>query len=249
MRLVRKISYGSGLQQLILQADGPLPAIEAGQFVNVLPPCGSTLLRRPISICYADAPNGSLTMLVKALGPGSAALCDCRVGESLSVLLPLGHGFSTDLTPGSQALLIGGGVGIAPLLYLGKVLSDKGVKIDFLLGGRSAADIPMQEDYSQFGKLHLATEDGSQGIKGLVTEHPRFSEPADFVYCCGPKPMMLAVAQSVKLRGIPCEVSLENKMACGLGACLCCVENTVNGNQCTCTAGPVFNINQLSWQI
>ena len=105
------------------------------------------------------------------------------------------------------------------------------------------------DEFKEQAASFVATEDGSVGTKGFVTDHPLFAGKYDMIYCCGPKPMMLAVAKSAKAREIDCEVSLENKMACGLGACLCCVEETTEGNLCTCTHGPVFNINQLTWPI
>ncbi len=144
-------------------------------------------------------------------------------------------------------MLIGGGVGVAPLLYLGRKLKETGHCVEFLLGARSGADILEMEQFEEVGRVHISTEDGSLGEKGLVTQHSALNENIDNIYCCGPAPMMKAVAHIAKERNIECEVSLENMMACGLGACLCCVENTVKGNVCVCTEGPVFNINLLNW--
>ena len=128
-------------------------------------------------------------------------------------------------------------------------LKQKGTNPEFLLGGRSATDLPLNEEFRKYGVLHVATEDGSAGEKGLITMHSAFNNNYDLIYCCGPLPMMKAVAKSAYERGIECEVSLENRMACGLGACLCCVEDTKNGgNVCTCVKGPVFNIKDLKWQ-
>lgn len=240
--------YGAGLSLLKMKAEGPLPEILPGQFVNVLAPKrAGVLLRRPISVC--NVADGLLWLLVKDLGRGSKAISECEKGEKLSVILPLGHGFTTDIAPDARLLLVGGGVGIAPLLYLGKKLYTQGNKPEFLLGARSKTDLPLLDEFEKYGKLHIRTEDGSLGEKGLVTQHFRFVAHSDMIYCCGPMPMMRAVAASAYTRGIECEVSLENKMACGLGACLCCVEDTVSGNECTCTKGPVFNIKQLKWQI
>jgi hypothetical protein len=239
---------GSGLTLLKLALPADVPEILPGQFVNILAPkCADVLLRRPISVC--DVREGQLWILVKDLGRGSRAIGECRPGDELEVLLPLGHGFSTEVPENARLLLVGGGVGIAPLLYLGRKLREIGRKPEYILGGRTAADVPMLYEFGRFGKVHVCTEDGSVGTKGFVTDHPLFAGKYDMIYCCGPKPMMLAVAKSAKAREIDCEVSLENKMACGLGACLCCVEETTEGNLCTCTHGPVFNINQLTWPI
>ncbi len=103
------------------------------------------------------------------------------------------------------------------------------------------------KEFEAVGKVHLSTEDGSAGEKGLVTKHSVLDGKIDRIFCCGPSPMMKAVAGIAREKGIDCEVSLENMMACGLGACLCCVENTVKGNVCVCTEGPVFNIEMLNW--
>jgi dihydroorotate dehydrogenase electron transfer subunit len=146
--------------------------------------------------------------------------------------------------------LVGGGVGIAPLLQLGKELKAKGIVPNFLLGGRSAKDLIQLEEYKKIGNVFVTTEDGSLGEKGFVTNHSVLSkENFSKIYTCGPTPMMKAVASYAMKSGIECEVSLENKMACGLGACLCCVTETQEGHKCVCSDGPVFNIKDLSWQI
>lgn len=248
MRVSAVNRYGRDLTLLKLESSDPLPDILPGQFVNILPPHrASVLLRRPISVC--DVRDGQLLILVKDLGRGSHAIGECEVGDELEVLVPLGRGFSTDIAKNSRLLLVGGGVGIAPLLYLGRKLREQGCCPEYILGGRTDADVPMLYEFGCFGNVHVCTEDGSLGYRGFVTDHPLFASDVDMIYCCGPKPMMLAVARSARERGIECEVSLENKMACGLGACLCCVEETTEGNQCTCTHGPVFNIKQLTWPI
>ncbi|MDE6524115.1 MAG: dihydroorotate dehydrogenase electron transfer subunit, partial [Paramuribaculum sp.] len=111
------------------------------------------------------------------------------------------------------------------------------------------ADLLELDEFKRIGTVHIATDDGSAGVHGLVTQHPAIdSQDIDCIYCCGPAPMMKAVAAIARQNNVACEVSLENMMACGLGACLCCVENTVKGNVCVCTEGPVFNITQLTWQ-
>lgn len=145
-------------------------------------------------------------------------------------------------------LLIGGGVGIAPLLYFGKLIKDFGAAPIFLLGARSQNDLLELNEFEKYGKVFVTTEDGSMGVKGYVTNHPILqAEHYTRISTCGPKPMMVAVAKYARTAGISCEVSLENLMACGLGACLCCVEKTTEGNLCACTSGPVFNIDKLLW--
>ncbi len=230
-------------------ADGSiLPEMLPGQFVEVAVETPGVLLRRPISINDVDRQANILTLLVRNAGRGTSALIDMKAGERLNLLLPLGNGFSTEAPAGARLILIGGGVGVAPLLYLGKVLKEKGFEPEFLLGARTVADLLSLDDFKAVGKVHVCTEDGSEGVKGFVTAHPCLSEKATRYYCCGPAPMMKAVAKVARQNGVDCEVSLENMMACGLGACLCCVEKTVKGNVCVCTEGPVFNINELTWE-
>ena len=132
-------------------------------------------------------------------------------------------------------LLAGGGVGVAPLLYLGKLLNEQGVDITFLLGARSAKDLLMLSEFEKYGRVLVTTEDGSMGEKGFVTNHSVLQkESFDMIQVCGPTPMMKAVARYAREKDIECEVSLENLMACGLGACLCCVEKVrVDGDTST----------------
>lgn len=228
--------------------DSSLPEILPGQFVEIAVETPGVLLRRPISINDVDSSNNILTLLIRKAGTGTSALIEMTAGQKLNIVLPLGNGFSTEAPAESRLLLIGGGVGVAPLLYLGKVLKARGFKPEFLLGARSAADLLSIDEFRSVGEVHVCTEDGSEGVKGFVTAHPCLSEKFFRCYCCGPAPMMKAVAKAARANGIDCEVSLENMMACGLGACLCCVEKTVKGNVCVCTEGPVFNINDLTWE-
>ncbi|MDE6206105.1 MAG: dihydroorotate dehydrogenase electron transfer subunit [Duncaniella sp.] len=230
-------------------ADGStLPVILPGQFVQVAANTPGVFLRRPISINDVNYDQNTIDLLIRKAGKGTSTLVTLKEGDKLNILLPLGNGFSLDVTSGSRLLLIGGGVGVAPLLYLGRKLKEAGHKPEFLLGARSAADLLELDDFAAVGTVHVSTEDGSMGECGLVTRHSALEGNIDTIYCCGPAPMMKAVAAIARERAINCEVSLENMMACGLGACLCCVENTVKGNVCVCTEGPVFNINLLNWQ-
>lgn len=232
-------------------ADGTaLPAVEAGQFVQVeVTDSKTTYLRRPISVNFVDYDSNELWLLVREAGEGTRHLCAATEGRTINVILPLGHGFTIPEAGDSRRmLLVGGGVGVAPLLYLGHELRRKGFEPEFLLGARSARDLLMLDEFEKYGRVYVSTEDGSMGHKGLVTGNDAFNGDYDLLYCCGPMPMMKAVAALAREKGIDCEVSLENKMACGLGACLCCVEKKNDGhNVCVCTEGPVFNINELPW--
>lgn len=225
-----------------------LPEIKAGQFVNVkVEGSTSTFLRRPISVHNVDAENGLLYLLVKIAGNGTAKLAELRAGDKLNIVLPLGNCFSQPES--GRCLLVGGGVGIAPLLHLSKELRNKGIEVVVLIGTRSAKDIVLKEEFEKYATVYYTTEDGSFGEKGYPTQHSVLKEHFDHIFCCGPLPMMKAVAQYAYTNNIDCEVSLENMMACGIGACLCCVNDTKEGHKCVCTDGPVFNINDLKWQI
>lgn len=229
----------------------PLPEMLPGQFVEVrVDGSPSTFLRRPISINNVDYERNELWLLVAAVGDGTRRLQQLRCGDTLNCVLPLGNSFTLPESPDTKVLLVGGGVGVAPLLYLGKKMREKGMQPTFLLGARTAKDVLEKPLFEEVGRVLVTTEDGSEGEKGFVTNHPVLaSENFGLISTCGPKPMMMAVARYAYKNGIECEASLENKMACGVGACLCCVEKTVEGNKCVCKDGPVMNIKKLSWQI
>lgn len=222
-----------------------------GQFVQVrVDKSPGTFLRRPISVNFVYPDKNELHLLVRKAGKGTETLCEIAVGETLNVILPLGNGFSIpkDTTEKQlRLLLVGGGVGVAPLLYLGKCLVDAGIQPSFLLAARSQSDLLLLDRFRELGQVYISTDDGSLGEPGLVTANPALREQWDRIYCCGPMPMMRAVAAIADSLKTPCEVSLENTMACGLGACLCCVEDTVDGHVCVCTDGPVFTTDKLKW--
>lgn len=239
-----------GLLRLVPASGQRLPeGIAPGQFVQVrVQDTNGTFLRRPISINMIDYDNNEMWLLVRNAGPATDWLVNSRPGDLYNIIFPLGNGFSMPSEPDSRILLVGGGVGVAPLLFYGKVLKSLGYKPEFALGARSHKDLLMVSYFEQYGPVHLSTEDGSKGETGLITSNKVFDSPIDFIACCGPTPMMKAVARIATDKGIECEVSLENMMACGIGACLCCVEDTKEGNLCVCTEGPVFNIKRLQWQ-
>lgn len=248
MKLESNQALGENYGLLTLRASEPLPEILAGQFAQVrIDGSKSTFLRRPISICSARPEDGLVELLVRRAGPGTASLLSTTVSENVNIMLPLGRGFSMPANKDAKLLLVGGGVGVAPMYALGLRLKDAGYSPEFLLGARTEADLLLLDRFKALGQVYVTTDDGSAGVRGVVTAHPRMQQPVDMVYCCGPKPMMVAVAKAAQRIGAQCEVSLENMMACGLGACLCCVEKTVRGNVCVCTEGPVFNVNSLTW--
>lgn len=225
------------------------PEVLPGQFLEVkIPDAPSTYLRRPISICDYEADSHRLTLLVRRAGEGTETLCNLPAGSRVNIVGPLGHGFSIP-APGSKALLVGGGVGVAPLLLLGKAMKNSGVDVKFLLGARTAREVLLLDRFQAVGHTGVATDDGSLGEKGFVHQHSLLRDHYDLICTCGPKPMMLGVARMARKTDSPCEVSLENLMACGLGACLCCVEPTLKGNLRACVEGPVFSTDLLMWNL
>lgn len=249
LKVVENVRLHPNYCLLKLAADTPLPEMKPGQFVEVrVDGSPGTFLRRPISINYVDQQKNQLWLLIQLIGDGTRRMATYQAGDAMNLILPLGKGFSLPEKPEARCLLIGGGVGTAPLLFMGEVLKQSGFEPEFLLGARSKSDLMQLDDFKRYGEVHITTEDGSMGEKGFVTDHTvLLGEPFDRIYTCGPKPMMVAVARYADSAGTVCEVSLENTMACGIGACLCCVENTKEGHVCVCTEGPVFNINQLTW--
>lgn len=234
---------------LILGSNEPLPEMLPGQFVEVkVDNSPDTFLRRPISINFVDYSKNELWLLIQIAGKGTLKLSELSKGSILNLILPLGNTFTYPISKDTETLLIGGGVGIAPLLYWGSKLYENGFKCSFLLGGRSADNLLQLEEFSKYGSVYTTTEDETHGEKGYVIDHSILkSNKFGYIYSCGPTPMMKAVAAYAKANNIDCEVSLENTMACGFGACLCCVTDSVDGHICVCTEGPVFNIQKLKW--
>jgi dihydroorotate dehydrogenase electron transfer subunit len=205
-------------------------------------------LRRPFSYLDYNIQSGTVSFFIKVLGKGSKKLGELEKGASVNVIHPLGNSFS--IPENKKVLISGGGSGIAPFLMLGRELKAKGNDVLIITGGRSAEDILFTEAFSEYGKVLYTTEDGTLGEKGLITDHSLFREKLDFdiIYTCGPEGMMKGISSIAAAHGIDCEASLENLMACGFGVCLCCIQETDQGNLCVCTEGPVFNTKNLKWE-
>jgi len=234
---------------LILTHTAPLPEMLPGQFVEVrVDNSPTTFLRRPISINFFDKENNELWLLIQKVGDGTRKLGELKPNDSVNLILPLGNSFSLPQSHDAKLLLVGGGVGIAPMLFWGAKLKEMGFKPIFLIGGRSEANLLQLDEFKKYGELYCTTEDGSVGEKGFVTNHSILTDiNFDAIYTCGPTPMMKAVAAYAQKNNVDCEVSLENTMACGIGTCLCCVTDSMDGHVCVCTEGPVFNITKLKW--
>lgn len=230
-----------------------LPDMQPGQFAELkVSGNEASFLRIPIGIHFVDRETNEVWFLIHAVGDGTCQLAALRKNDHLDAILPLGRGFSLPDTPGRQVLLIGGGVGVAPLLFQGKVLKENGHTPIFLMGARSQSELLQVREFQAIGEVYTTTDDGSEGEKGYVTQHSLLDKPQahfDLIQTCGPRSMMEAVARYARHMGTECEVSLENTMGCGIGVCLCCVENTIKGHLRVCKDGPVFNMNDLLWQI
>lgn len=226
-----------------------LPNILPAQFVELkIENSPNTFLRRPISIHDVNYEKNTISLLIKIVGEGTAKLSKLKEGDKLNIIYPLGNSFSMPME--NKILLVGGGCGVAPLLYTAKYFMQFGFNPTIVLGYRSKSDILRKQWFEKYGTVFYSTEDGSFGETGNVLQHSIFNSeffPYKYIYACGPTPMLKALSQKIKNLNVFCEVSLENLMACGIGACLCCVQNTTMGHKCVCTEGPVLNINEIIW--
>ncbi len=216
-----------------------------GQFAQIRLP-GHTL-RRPISICGIDKVAGTLRFVFQIRGEGTAELAQFQPGSEIEILAPLGNGFPVD--PVKCTLLVGGGIGVPPMLGVAAELKEKAVAV---LGFRNQDAVILEKDFQAVGaKTLIATDDGSYGHHGLVTDLCKDQE-FDCVMACGPAPMLKAVRAMAEERGVPCYVSLEERMACGIGACLGCAVGLLkeDGSQYfghVCKDGPVFESHRVAW--
>lgn len=239
--------FNDRLFEVHLHSDEPLPPFKPGQFAQIqIEGSKEVFLRRPISI-YKYIGIDTVAFLIQDAGRGTHKLSEAKEGDVWQTLMPLGNSFQ--MPRGEKPLLVGGGVGVAPLLALGaKIYRETETKPAFLLGARSAEFFPDLEDFRAVGDVYITTEDESLGEKGFVTQHPILEEVAfTDIYTCGPTPMMKSVARFAKNKDIPCVASLENVMGCGMGVCLCCVEPTVKGHKTVCNDGSVFDVTELMW--
>lgn len=230
-----------GIYRLWLKAPELVKIASPGQFVQVRVPAGDILLRRPLGVAELKPEKGALSLIYRKVGRGTQILSRLRSGECVNLLGPLGHGFKD--APG-KALLVGGGMGLSPLLCYAQCLTKSGTRPEILMGGRTADELFWRSLFEPCAAdMHLTTDDGSLGRQGFVTALlPELMESRfyDHVAVCGPEIMMKAVSEIVQAKGISCEVSLEKRMACGLGACLSCSIDTAHGRRKVCKDGPVF---------
>ena len=236
-----------GIFSLWLQTEHIAEEARPGQFVSVYCHDESRLLPRPISICEIDKENGRLRVVYRVTGPktGTEEFSKLKAGDIIPVIGPLGNGFPYEKAEGKKVFLMGGGIGVPPILELAKQMDCE--KKQIVVGYRDAQTF-LKEEFEQNGELYISTEDGSVGTKGNVMDAIRENAlEADMIYACGPTPMLRAIKQYAEENGIECYISLEERMACGIGACLACVckskekdaHSNVN-NKRICKDGPVF---------
>lgn len=219
-----------------------------GQFVMIYPNDKSTLLPRPISIC--EVKTGGLRFVYRVVGKGTKEFSNLEAGDTLRLLGPVGNGFPLEAAKGKNAVLIGGGIGVPPILELSKQM--KANSVSTLLGYRNN-DLFLKEDFDKYSKVFIATEDGSVETKGNVLDILKTKDiPCDVIFACGPMPMLRAIKAYAKEKNIDAYISLEERMACGVGACLGCVTKTAKedhhshvNNARVCTEGPVFEAREV----
>ena len=255
-RVLRQDIIADGIYDMLLQtpiAENVVP----GQFVGVYPANKTTLLPRPISICGVDKENSAIRLVYRVVGSGTAEFALYQPDDYIMILGPLGNGFPLKEAAGKRAVLIGGGIGVPPLLETAKRLSlaegaDKPVSVTTVMGYRNAETF-LSDEFSKYSMLHIATEDGSVGTKGNVIDAMKADNiGCDVIFACGPIPMLKGLKAYAKEIGAKAYLSLEERMACGVGACLGCVVKTKEidhhshvNNARICTDGPVFDAEGL----
>lgn len=242
IKIISNIHLHDDLYQMTL----PFPyTAMAGQFVMLRKEGSAHLLSRPISICNIQ--NDVLYLVYQAVGRGTKELAAMKPGDTIAVTGPMGQGFPVhEIEEGKKVALVGGGVGVAPLVMTAHKLSERGIHCDAHVGFRSKSCL-VEELAVCCDKVSVSTEDGSEGQKGLVTG-TLANEKYDYIFCCGPTPMMKAVVALAEESNTPIYVSLETRMACGIGACRVCTCTTHEGkNLRTCIEGPVFNGSEVDF--
>ena len=237
--VTENIALTKTVYRMVLEGDTSA-ITHSGQFVNLL--LDGLYLRRPISVC--DREEGLLTLVYKAVGKGTEKMSRMPVGERLDILTGLGNGY--DLSPaGERPLLLGGGVGVPPLYLLAKELIREGKQVSVILGFNTRDEVFYEDEFRALGAdVRVATADGSYGVKGFVTDAMRDIDYTYF-YTCGPEPMLKAVWKASQTSG---QMSFEERMGCGFGACMGCSCKTLTGNKRICKEGPVMRKEEILWQ-
>lgn len=248
--IVKKEQLNKTTFSFTVKSEKVLQSVRPGQFANIL--ADGKPLRRPISVCEFSKEDGNVRFVFEVRGEGTEIISKKNEGDCLDILAPLGNGF--DINPDEKAVFVGGGIGVPPMLGAS---APYGANATALLGFRNKDAIILADDFRSNGAdVRIATDDGSFGHHGFVTQllTKRLDEaPCDAVYACGPKPMLKLVADEVEKRGIKCMVSLEERMGCGVGACLVCAckTRTTDGGEKyshVCKNGPVFDSREVIWE-
>ena len=247
----RQEQIAAGIYDMWIETDLAKDA-KPGQFISIYPKNQATLLPRPISICEVNEEKSALRIVYRVAGQGTREFSNYHTGESIEILGTLGNGFPLEKADGKRVFLMGGGIGIPPMLQLSKELSARGKaeNISAILGYRN--ELFLYEDFKAYADVYAATEDGSSGSKGTVMDAIRDNDlKGDIIFACGPMPMLKGIAAICKEKGIYCEISLEERMACGIGACLGCACRTTRNDEeyfaHVCKDGPVFNAEEVIW--
>lgn len=233
----------SGIFEMVLIGEIAKEVKEPGTFLAIKVCKGdSPYLRRPISICKNEGEE--LTIIYRVQGSGTKIMSGKVAGDMIDVLGPLGHGFNVELAKGKKALLIGGGIGTPPLYELSRRLQDMAASVTHILGFADAEQIFYKDEFEALGKTIITTEDGSVGIKGYVTDALKEAGDFDIVYSCGPTPMLKALCEALPDKEL--YISIEERMACAIGACYGCVCHTQEGGyKRVCKDGPVFRAGEV----
>ena len=246
--IIRQEEIADDIYSMWLRTEEIAEHAKAGQFVSVYCNEGSRLLPRPISLCEIDKENGRLRIVYRIAGAGTKEFSAYKAGDAVEIMGPLGNGFAET---GKKPMVIGGGIGIPPMLGLAKSLKESGSDVTAVLGYRS--ELFLQDEFASCSSVYNATEDGNSGTKGTVIDAIKENNlDADIIFACGPKPMLRAIKELAAQKQIPCYISLEERMACGIGACLACVCQTKNvdghsnvHNARVCKDGPVFKAEEV----
>ena len=242
--ILQQECIGTDIYSLWLDAPQIASQAKPGQFISVYSNDSGRVLPRPISICEIDREKGALRIVYRIAGNGTKEFSGMKAGETLDILGPLGNGFPMDVINGKRVFMMGGGIGVPPMVQTAK---EAEAEVTVIAGYRNS-EIFLKEELEQNGTLVIATEDGSVGTKGNVMDAIRENHlEADVIFACGPTPMLRAIKTYAEENGILCYISMEEKMACGVGACLACVCKSKDvdhhshvHNKRICKDGPVF---------
>lgn len=250
--VLRQETIGTDIYSLVLSAGKIAKDAVPGQFVNLYSRDGSRLLPRPISLCDIDAEQGTLRLVYRIAGKGTEEFSKLQENETIEIMGPLGNGFTMKQ---GKAILMGGGIGIPPMLELAKELSKRPeTEVQVVLGYRD--ETFLDEEFIKYGKVYYASEDGRHGVKGNVMDAiAEYGITGDTIYACGPTPMLRAIKNYALEQNIEAQLSLEERMACGIGACLACIckskerdSHTNVNNKRVCKDGPVFNAQEVEFE-